>query len=182
MADHVLSVTLDPRFTRLLYRQDDLQTFLLSKRVVDLDPDDLAAYIRTQGYAAVAEIVEAIDETHWKPWAVRPEGEPVVTSQERYIGELADVFIFFMNLMLAGGVGMTALARAVDAKQKKNLERWTNGYDAKATKCRGCGRAFDDKDVKCYAGISAEKTGSLPVFAFCAEKERFIDKDGNVLQ
>ena len=177
----VVGIKFDPVFFRAFLRQEDMQAFLLGKHVRDLDPAELAAFIRTQAYAAVAEIVEAVDETHWKPWAVRPDDEDIVISKTRYTGELADVFIFFMNLMLAGGVAPSELLTAVEAKQKKNMERWTNGYDAKATKCRACGRAFDDESVNCHSGIKAEDAGGTPVFAFCAVKERFIDAEGNVL-
>lgn len=180
--DGVIQVTLDPRFTRLLQKQNDLQAFLLAKKVNELDPPEMAQFFTTQAFAAVAEIVEVADETHWKPWSVRPDGEDFVVSKTRYTGELADVFIFFMNMMLVGDVTMTELAQAVEAKQEKNVQRWLSGYNAKTTKCRGCGRSFDDEDVKCYAAVSAEETGSLPVFAFCAEKERFIDAEGNPVQ
>jgi len=179
MADAVISVSLDPAFARLLKRQEDLQTFLLGKKPMDLDPKEMSDYIRTQAFALVAEVVEATDETHWKPWSVRPDGEEMIPSHKRFVGELADAYIFLMNLMLVGGVVTAELALAVQAKQDKNLDRWQSGYNAKTTKCRGCGRSFDDEGVKCYSSISAEETGSLPVFAFCAEKERFIDAEGN---
>ena len=146
-------------------------------------PTISVGYIRTQAFA-IAEVHEAVmdEASAWKPWAVRPDGEGIVISKARYTGELADVYIFLMNLMLAGGVDTNELAAAVEAKQQKNLERWTNGYDAKKTKCRGCGRSFDDPDVNCYSSVSAEETGSLPVRRPCAEKERFIDEDGGIIQ
>lgn len=169
----VISVTLDPAFARLLQRQDDLQAFLLGKRPIDLDPEEKAAYIRTQAFATIAEVVEATDETHWKPWSVRPEGEEVVISQTRFTGELADVYIFLMNLMLAGGVTAMDLAKAVANKQQKNLDRWTSGYNAKTTKCPACRRSYDDEGVDCYP--SKEAVGILD---FCAVAGRFLDKDG----
>jgi len=174
MEDGVIMVTLDPRATRLLQRQADLQAFLLARRVDDMDPDALSQYIRDQAFAMIGETYEAVEETHWKPWAVRPDGEPVVISKQRYIGELADVYIFFMNLMLAGGVTTTELFQAVDDKQTKNLRRWTEGYDAKSTKCPACRRAYDDEDVKCYPAVSAEETGSLPVLPFCEMSGEFV--------
>lgn len=143
-------MTLDPVFARLLKRQGELQEFLHGKHPANMDPDEMAGYIRTQAYAAVAEVVEATDETHWKPWSVRPDGEGVVISQQRFTGELADVYIFLMNLMLVGGVTTADLAKAVEAKQQKNLDRWLNGYNAKTTKCPGCRRSYDDEGVDCY--------------------------------
>ena len=174
--DVVVNLTLDPRFARLLTRQDDLQAFLLGRRVADLDFKELADFIRVQAFALNAEVHEAVDETHWKPWATPPEGEGVVISKNRYTGELADVFIFLMNLMLAGDVTMNELAEAVNVKQDKNLGRWMKGYDAKSTKCKGCRRAFDDKDVTCYPSTMS---GEELVLAFCSERERFIDSEGN---
>lgn len=175
----VISVTLDPVFTRALARQRELQAFLSGEYVSDQSPSDLAAYIRVQALALTAEVHEVLNETHWKPWAVRPDGADVVISKKRYTGELADVFIFFMNLMLAGDVTTAELMMAVNAKQDKNMQRWLNGYDAKATKCRGCGRSFDDEDVTCYSGTIAGD--GIPVLGFCAEKERFIDSEGNAV-
>lgn len=177
----VVQVTIDPVFSRALARQREMQAFLLGKYVTDLEPDELARFIRDQAFALNAEVHETVDETHWKPWAVRPENEPVVINKTRYIGEMADVFIFMMNLMLAGDVTTVELMMAVNAKQDKNMNRWITGYDAKATKCRGCGRSFDDDGVGCYAAVSPETTGSLPILAFCAQKERFIDQSGNVI-
>jgi dUTPase-like protein len=167
--DDVILVTIDPAFARLLKQQDDLQAFLLTKRVQELDPDELSAFIRTQAFALMAEVVEATDETHWKPWSVRPDDEPVVISRERYISELADVYIFFMNLMLAGDVTTIELAQAVKAKQEKNLQRWLTGYNAKATKCPKCKRSYDDDGVTCYPGDKA--TG---VLAMCSEIGEFV--------
>lgn len=179
MASHTVQVTLDPIFNRLLNRQDDLQAFLLARRVTELEPHDLAAFIRNMSLALNAEVTEVLEETYWKPWAKLPSDGVIVPSKTRYTGELADVFIFFMNLMLAGGVTMADLAKAVDAKQTKNLMRWTNGYDAKSTKCMGCKRSFDDPDVNCYPHVTSDEPGAVNVLAFCADKERFIDREGN---
>jgi hypothetical protein len=145
-------VTIDPAFARLLARQNDLQTFLTPQTIAGLSDDERAAFIRTQALALVAEVIETIDETHWKPWAKRPEGAAIITDHTRYTNELADAFIFLMNLMLAGGVSMMELARAVDAKQTKNLDRWMSGYDGKSSKCSRCGRAYDDPNVGCMPG------------------------------
>lgn len=149
MADHILRVTMDPRFSRLLQHQNDNQLFLFPDGITGMSPDDLASYIRTQAFALIAEVIESVDETHWKPWATRPASEDVIPNRDRYKGELADVFIFLMNLMLAGGVTMSDLAEAVSVKQAKNRERWTSGYDGKSGKCPRCGRAYDDAGVRC---------------------------------
>lgn len=178
---HLINVKLDPRFNRLLTRQDDLQAFLLGERVCEMDPADLSAFIRNMVLALTAEAHEVLEETHWKPWATFPADGVVIPSRDRYIGELADVFIFFLNLMLAGQVTMNDLAQAVDAKQTKNLMRWTNGYDAKSTKCPACKRSYDDSDVHCYPAVNGDEPGAANVLAFCADRERFIDREGKTV-
>lgn len=173
MTDHVLRVTLDPQFSRLLQRQDDLQAIRLGQRVSNMTDSERQVYIRDMTLAGIVEMTELLDETHWKPWATRPEGDPIIPSPTRYLGEMADVLIFIMNLMLAGGISMTDLAKAAEAKQEKNLKRWTNGYDGKSGKCLGCKRSYDDEGVNCYP--SAEESGML---AFCTEQEAFLDRTG----
>lgn len=165
----VVSLTLDPRFARMLQRQDDLQAFLLAARVQELEPDKLAEFIRSTGFALIAEVVEAVDETHWKPWSVRPDAEPMITNRQRFIGELADVYIFFMNLMLCGDVTTTELAEAVESKQEKNLQRWLKGYNAQTTKCPKCKRSYDDEGVDCYP--KDDETGILP---YCGAIGEFV--------
>lgn len=176
MATAEITVHLDPRFTRLLERQNNLQAFLLGKFPILMTDNEKAEFIRTQVLAAQAELIEVLNETHWKPWATRPLDESIVPSLAKFTGEMADVFIFFMNLMLVAGVSMTDLCKAVDAKQQINLTRWQNGYDAKASKCPACKRAYNDPDTHCYA--SAEDSGIL---AFCAYKERFITREGDAV-
>jgi hypothetical protein len=167
--DVVVSLTLDPRFARMLQRQDDLQAFLLANRVQELEPGKLAEFIRSTVLALEDEAHEVLNETHWKPWSVRPDGDPVVISRERFIGELADVYIFFMNLMLCGDVTTTELAEAVEKKQEKNLKRWLNGYNAQTTKCPKCKRSYDDDGVACYP---AQKERGI--LAMCAESGEFV--------
>jgi hypothetical protein len=76
-----------------------------------------------------------------------------------------------MNLMLAGGVTIPELHQAVDQKQTKNLQRWTDGYDAKITKCPKCRRAYDDDGVKCYPGNPESDFDILP---FCGTYGEFV--------
>lgn len=144
-----VQVSIDPRFTRLLVRQNDFQTMLHGEGVTGMAPDRLAEYIRVQSLALVAEVIETLDESYWKPWAKRPANEDVIPNRERYKGEVTDVFIFLMNLMLAGGMSMMELAEMVSAKQEKNIKRQLDGYDGKQSKCPECKRAYDDNGVQC---------------------------------
>jgi hypothetical protein len=156
----VVHVTIDPRFTRLLVRQNDIQMMILGEEVSGMAPDKLADYIRTQSLALMAEVIEVLDEAHWKPWAKRPADEDVIPHRERWKGEIADVFIFTMNLMLAGGMSMMELAQLVDAKQTKNIARQLAGYDGKGSKCPQCKGAYDDNAVKCTPDGWCVKTGN----------------------
>lgn len=174
----IVHVTIDPRFSRLLVRQNDFQTMLNGgEGVTGMQPDDLAAYIRTQSLALMSEVVEILEETHWKPWAKRPADQDVIPNRERYKGEVVDAFIFLMNLMLAGGMSMMELAEMVSTKQEKNLQRQIDGYDGKSTKCPGCRRAYDDDAVLCYR---------LPEDAvphgFCAQRDEYVNSEGRFFQ
>lgn len=169
----VINVTLDLVFSRLLERQRNIQTVHMGGNPAEMSPGVLANYIRTQTLALVAEAVEVLDETHWKPWATPPAGAPVVVDKTRFVSEMADVHIFFMNMMLAGGVTMHDLAEAVDKKQTKNILRQVNGYDGKSEKCPGCKRAYDDEGVSCTPSTG----GVLGVTSWCEDKG-YIDTNG----
>jgi NTP pyrophosphatase (non-canonical NTP hydrolase) len=157
-----VQISIDPRFTRLLVRQNELQTFLYPEGVAGMAQDDLAAYIRVQALALIVEATEALDETHWKTWATRPADQDVIPNRKRFESELGDIFLFLMNLMLAGGVTMGDLASIVNAKQDKNMTRWTSGYDGKSEKCPVCKGAYDDVAVECH-GETRDR------FPYCAQ-------------
>lgn len=163
----VVTVRLDPRFTELLDRQNRLQTFLAGEHIGDFDRNRTASFIREQALALIVEVGEVLNETQWKPWAIQTD-EAIVIDKQKYIGELADVYIFFMNLMLAGGVTTTELVEAVSAKQAKNLGRWTSGtYDGRSNKCPKCGRSYDDGGVTCYPAHGE-------ILALCADTGEFV--------
>lgn len=153
----VISVNIDPAFARLLARQRNIQIVHMAGDPAELSREDLKAFIRTNVLALIVEAGEALDETQWKPWAADIPDEAVVVGRQRYLSELADVFIFTMNLLLAGNLSMMELAQAVDAKQTKNIQRQLGGYNAKDTKCPGCGRAYDDEGVTCKAKVQTEE-------------------------
>lgn len=146
----VIHVTIDPAFARLLQRQRDIQKVHMGGMPSQMDDEVLSAFIRDMTLALCAEAHEAMEETQWKPWArINPE-IPIVVNRDKFKGELADVFIFLMNLMLAADLSMMELAQAVDAKQDINIQRQIENYDGRSTKCSKCGRATDDPAVKCY--------------------------------
>lgn len=145
-----IHVTVDSMFSGLYVLQRDFQARLLSSRDGQSHvPSTLTAplrmeYIREQALALSDELHEALAETGWKTWATSNH-----INRDAYAGELADVFIFFMNLMLIADITPSELMEIVRAKQIKNHKRQDDGYDGVTTKCPSCKRAYDDDAVKC---------------------------------
>jgi NTP pyrophosphatase (non-canonical NTP hydrolase) len=82
-------------------------------------------FVREQTLGAVAELMEALNESGWKSWKSRGFGE---TDKERTADELADVFIFVTNLALAAGLTWRDLDGGIRRAWFKNDEREKNGY------------------------------------------------------
>lgn len=95
----------------------------LDPRAITPSDSIKASYVRDMTLSAIVELTEALNEWGWKPWSTR-----VGVDREKFVGELADVMCFYMNLMLVGGVSAAELCDAVAAKQKVNLERNRDGY------------------------------------------------------
>lgn len=101
-------------------------------------------YIRTMTLACTDELHEALKETGWKPWASSNH-----INHEEWMGEMADAWLFFMNLMLVGGMTAEDLISRTAKKQENAYVRMNNGYDGVSTKCPVCRRAYDNEGVKC---------------------------------
>jgi len=119
-------MSVDGELGLLLKEQAELQE-LMGHNFEDMDGRDVARYIREQALAIIKEVTEALDETPWKPWATYPIDAEI--NEDAYVGELADVLIFFLNLMLAGDVSERRLLDAVRAKIAKNRDRHASAYD-----------------------------------------------------
>jgi NTP pyrophosphatase (non-canonical NTP hydrolase) len=146
---------MDPVMILMMDRQREFQARLLNGSVPsDLRGSERKAYIREQALALTDELHEALAETGWKSWATSDH-----INQEAYLGELADVYIFFMNLCLIADITPADLARTVLAKQEKNHKRQDDGYDGVSTKCPGCKRAYDDDAVKCHPASEIDGVG-----------------------
>jgi hypothetical protein len=104
-------------------------------------------YIRTMTLACTDELHEALNETGWKPWASSNH-----INREEWMGEMADTWLFFMNLMLAGGMTAEDLIIRTAKKQDNAYVRMNNGYNGVSTKCPVCRRAYDNEGVKCKSG------------------------------
>lgn len=140
-----VSINIDPMFSRLLERQRTIQKVFIGDDPGNLDPERKMAFIMETGTALIHEVVEAMNETGWKPWASSNH-----INVEAYGEELADVFIFLMNMMLIAGITTRDLALLVDQKQSKNLRRQSAGYTGVDEKCPGCGSALDGAGIGCY--------------------------------
>jgi len=84
-------------------------------------------YLRDQMLALQVEAVEVLNTAPWKPWATYPTDAEIDDAE--YVGELADVFIFFLNLLLVGDVSSNRLLEAVALKIEKNVRRANSRYD-----------------------------------------------------
>jgi len=169
----VHTVTIDPLFARALTRQREIQRVHMGGLPSQMDDEVLSAFIRDMTLALCGEAHEAMDETQWKPWARIDPTQPIIKNRDRYTGELADVFIFLMNLMLAGDISASEMMRAVDHKQQINIDRQVKGYTGQ-NKCPACKRAYDDAAVNC---VPAESEG-LHRTAWCENAHGFVDEKG----
>lgn len=92
-------------------------------RFGDMTTAERAAYLTWNNQAAVAELVEALDEHSWKPWAT---GEAFL-NRDALAGELVDVLCFLVNQFLAIGVGPAELDDLHAAKDAVSHARFISG-------------------------------------------------------
>lgn len=172
-----ITVHVDPMFSGLYVLQRDFQARLLASKdgkghhpATLTDPLKMQ-YIRTQALALTDELHEALGETGWKDWTTSNH-----INRDAYMGELADVFIFLMNLMLVGDITPTDLMMVTRKKIAKNHKRQDDGYDGVTEKCPGCKRAYDDDAVLCQP-FGAIAPG---VNAWCDYLKRHTTETGNL--
>jgi hypothetical protein len=161
-AMHKIHMTLDPRLTRMLQMQRDLQLMYNNGKTIEqfTDEERMQA-IRDNVLACTDELHEAMNESGWKPWATSNH-----LNREAFKSELVDAWHFFMNLMLHSGMTADDLYQGYLAKNVKNIQRQADNYDGVSTKCPTCKGAYDDDAVKCYpAGI--ELGGYVAQKAYC---------------
>jgi len=101
-------------------------------------------FMKDMKLALEAELQELMDEIGWKPWASSRH-----INREAAVGELVDVWHFFMNFMLVLNVSPAELYERYMEKRTKNIIRQKDGYDGVIGKCPVCKRALDDSAVKC---------------------------------
>lgn len=108
------------------------------------DPELRMKYLRDNVLAMIDELMEALAETGWKPWASSTH-----LNTGAFHSELVDAWHFFMNLMALSGMTMEDLEEGYYKKRAKNVARQQEGYDGVSTKCPQCHRALDDDAVLC---------------------------------
>lgn len=104
----------------LLQAQERLQRDLGIK-FEEMSPAQVIEYVRWNALALIVEVTETLNETEWKPWKL---GDSYINSTH-YRGELADVFIFMMNLMLAEDISADEMMDHVSEKISINRRRLT---------------------------------------------------------
>lgn len=116
-----------------------------------MTPDQWADHMRTMAFSVCDEVHEAMAEVGWKPWATSRH-----INSEEFMGEMTDAWLFFMNMMIAGGMTAEDLIARTAKKQNNLLNRIASGYDGRTTKCGRCKRAYDNEGVKCRPGKFGE--------------------------
>jgi hypothetical protein len=112
-----------------------------------LEGEELVEYIRWNMLAAIDELMEALHEVHWKPWA---KGERGFRNRDAFVNEIVDLLHFSSNCLVAAKCSDDELSARYALKQQTNRARMASGtYDGVKEKCPVCQRAYDDSTVKC---------------------------------
>lgn len=129
---------LEVGFMVLLDLQQELQVYAFDINPIDFkDSDSQMEFIRWNALALISELVEAMNEVGWKPWASSHH-----INREQFAGEMVDLLHFFANLCLATGISGQMLAEGYVKKRQRNYERQQEGYDGVTGKCPHCNRDY----------------------------------------
>jgi hypothetical protein len=121
--------------------------FGVDYRRMETDIEYRLDYIKTNALGMQSEIIEALDETPWKPWASGDKKAHFDDGRDRYVKELIDVLFFAANALTAAKVTDDELEQRYLAKMTVNQNRQRDGYDARSTKCATCARALDEPNA-----------------------------------
>jgi hypothetical protein len=152
MSEHVRWDTFAHRRARALSNPNylagmfDVQTVLQARMGHDfssMDPGSQVEFVKTMILGIQDELMEAIHETSWKPWAT---GTKQINDRDKFGGELVDILHFLINLFLVNGWDADDVFEAFWAKNSVNWKRQQQGYDGYSTKCANklCRRALDE--------------------------------------
>lgn len=123
---------------KILKNQEELQKAF----GFPIDDQDIATKVNLlhqYSVGAIKEISEIMDEFSWKPWA-----SDIFLNKGSIISEVADTFLFLMNILLAVDGNAESFEKAVKAKMQKNFARAGIDYRHDSFKCIECKRALDD--------------------------------------
>jgi dimeric dUTPase (all-alpha-NTP-PPase superfamily) len=87
------------------------------------DYDSQQKFVNMMFIAIVAESVETLNETPWKPWKKNQS-----LNYENYVSELVDVLHFFINLCIAYDISPEEVYHTFKRKNLINNNRLDNGY------------------------------------------------------
>lgn len=108
-------------------RQELVQHDFMGVDTSNLCEHELAEYIRWNTLAMQAEMIELMDCVQWKPWA-QNQGK-IKVDRDKLLDEAADVWCFFMNILLALKITPADLIRQHHLKTMVNIYRQLDGYD-----------------------------------------------------
>lgn len=124
----------------------------------NMTEEEKRQYITVMFRAAISELVEASDETDWKPWAVRTADAVAIPNPHIFCSEIVDAQMFLANMLVAAGITDDEYTVIYKAKWEKNIARQERGnYVSRKgiDKCTNCGRSFDDVGEGPTLGICA---------------------------
>ena len=80
-------------------------------------------FIKEMFLGLMCESSEALQELNWKNWKKdKPE------NRDDFVEEMADIYLFFSNILISRYVGMDELMASIKKKQDKNIQRQKDGY------------------------------------------------------
>lgn len=136
-------------------RKYQTETYGVDYDTMRTDAEMRTQYVTTMLYAMMHELVEAGQETPWKPWTNVDKDDSWKKSRDAFVGEMVDVLFFVGNALVAVDCTDEELAVRYAQKMGVNKQRQVAGYDGK-NKCTGCGRAFDDKGIELAGYVNHE--------------------------
>lgn len=144
---------------QMLDQQKDLQK-VMDSRAFSPDPQTLCEYFKDMAFADIAETMEMLDETGWKPWTSK-----WYINRDAAVAEWIDKWHFMMNIANVLRLTETEIVHRYEQKAAINRARVAEGYDGVSTKCPGCKRALDDPATQCAKSTQGG-------YVWCVEKLR----------
>lgn len=142
----------------MLDSQKTLQA-VMDPRATATESQIKCEYVKDMAFAGIAEIMELLDETGWKPWTTSWH-----INIDAARAEWIDAWHFMMNIANILGMDAQMIEAMYEQKAEVNRRRKLEGYDGVSTKCPGCHRALDDPSTKCQRVMFSENA------VWCAEK------------